>query len=103
MSDTFSDLVREARERAGLSQSELAAQARTSQSAVARYEGGRASPRLDTARRLLAACGFELRLSLGQRSPQRAAAAEAALARSIEDRLRTNDSFTALVAQLRRG
>ena len=35
-------------------------------------------------------------------SPQRQAASEAALARSVEDRLRTNDSFTALAAQLRR-
>ena len=33
----------------------------------------------------------------------RQAAADAAFARSVEDRLRTNDSFTALAAQLRNG
>ena len=57
---------------------------------------------LATARRLVAACGFDLRIELPDTSPQRQAAADAALARSVEDRLRTNDSFTALAAQLRR-
>lgn len=51
-------LVREARRRAGLTQGELAARARTTQSAVARVESGRTSPSYDTVLRLVAACGF---------------------------------------------
>ena len=73
-----------------------------SRSAIARYEAGHANPLIETAQRLVGACGFELRVELADASPQRQAAAEAALARSVEDRLRTNDSFTALAARLRR-
>ena len=54
-------------------------------------------------RRCLDADGFEFRVELDHMSPQRQAAADAAFARSVEDRLRTNDSFTALAAQLRNG
>jgi transcriptional regulator with XRE-family HTH domain len=100
---TLGSLIREARERAKLTQAELAARAGTSQPAIARYEAGQAIPRFDTARRLVEACGEKLRVELAHESPQRRAAADAALARSVEDRLRTNDSFTAFVAQLRRG
>lgn len=54
-------LLKDARERAGLSQRELARRARTSQSVVARIELGRTSPSLATLERLLAAAGFEVR------------------------------------------
>ena len=100
---TLGALIREARERAGLTRAELARRARLSPSAVARYETGQSSPKIDTARRCLDACGFELRVDLVQVSPQRQAAADAAFARSVEDRLRTNYAFTALAAQLRNG
>lgn len=53
-------LVREARERAGLSQRTLASRCKTSQPAIARYESGLTVPRTDTLERLLAACGEEL-------------------------------------------
>ncbi len=53
-------LIREARLRAGLTQAELARRAATSQSAIARYEGGEVSPRVDTLDRIVAACGLEL-------------------------------------------
>ena len=96
-------LIREARERAGLTQAGLARRARTSQPAIARYEAGQARPRLETAQRCVEACGFALRVELEQTSLQRRAAAEAALARSVEDRLRTNDAFTRFAAELRRG
>lgn len=56
--------VADARNRAGLSQRELAQRAGTSQSAIARIESGAVSPSFATVRRLVAACGFELRLSL---------------------------------------
>lgn len=57
-------VVADARLRAGLSQRELAHRAGTSQSAVARIESGAVSPSVETVRRLVGACGFELQLSL---------------------------------------
>ena len=96
-------LIREARERAGLTRTEVARRARVSRRALAGYEAGEAGPRLETARRCIEACGFELRMELAPASPQRSAAAAAALARSVEDRLRTNDAFTRLAVELRHG
>ncbi|HEX9496322.1 MAG TPA: nucleotidyltransferase domain-containing protein [Candidatus Limnocylindria bacterium] len=52
--------LRAARTRAGLSQAALARLAHTSQSAVARYETGVATPSLSTLERLLAATGGSL-------------------------------------------
>ena len=95
-------LIREARERAGLTRTELARRARVSPRALASYEAGEAGPRMETARRRIEACGFELRMELAPTSPQRSAAA-AALARSVEDRLRTNHAFTRLAVELRHG
>ena len=96
-------LIREARERAGLTPAELARRARVPRRALAGYEAGEAGPRLETARRCIEACGFKLRIELALTSPQRNAAADAALARSVEDRLRTNDAFTRFAVELRRG
>jgi transcriptional regulator with XRE-family HTH domain len=53
-------LLEEARHKAGLTQDQLARQARTSRTAVSAYENGRKKPTLDTAERLLSASGFEL-------------------------------------------
>jgi transcriptional regulator with XRE-family HTH domain len=55
-------LLRQVRSAAGFSQRDLAERAGTSQPAIARYEGGVAAPTLETLRRLVAACGRELRL-----------------------------------------
>ena len=49
------------------------------------------------------ACGFDLRVEPVDVGPQRQAASDASFARSVEDRLRTNDAFTALAARLRNG
>jgi transcriptional regulator with XRE-family HTH domain len=57
-------ILREARHRVGLSQEALAARLGTTQSAVARWESGAVSPRLDTLERILEACGFEPRVPL---------------------------------------
>ena len=54
-------VLREARQRAGLTQRELAARAGTAQSVVARIEQGQTDPSAATLARLLAAAGFELR------------------------------------------
>lgn len=55
-------LLASARRRAGLSQRELAARARTSAAAVCLYERGDRVPRVDTLERLLAATGSSLSL-----------------------------------------
>ena len=59
-----SELLREARQRAGLTQRTLAERAGTAQSVVARIENGQTSPSTNTLLRLLEAAGFELRAEL---------------------------------------
>jgi transcriptional regulator with XRE-family HTH domain len=61
---TSADLLREARLRAGLTQSELAAAVGSTQSAIARWEGGRVQPSLETLRELIRACRLELTFGL---------------------------------------
>ncbi|HZP97065.1 MAG TPA: helix-turn-helix domain-containing protein [Candidatus Limnocylindria bacterium] len=65
-----SRLIRDARKRAGLSQAGLAARAKTSQSAVARYEAGATIPSLPTLERLLAACGGRVVLGNSSSDPR---------------------------------
>lgn len=55
-----SDILRTARQRAGLSQRALARKAKTAQSVVARIELGSTSPSFSTLTELLAAAGFQL-------------------------------------------
>ncbi len=55
-------LVRQLRIAAGLSQRALAAQATTSQPAIARYERGASTPSWETLQRLAAVCGHRLRI-----------------------------------------
>jgi predicted transcriptional regulator len=62
--ESAAGLLLHARTSAGLAQRDLAARARTSQSVVARIEGGQTNPSLQTLDRLLAAAGFELRRTL---------------------------------------
>jgi transcriptional regulator with XRE-family HTH domain len=61
--DSLQTLVRDTRIAAGLSQRALAQRAATSQSAIARYERGVATPSWETLQRLVSACGQRLRLS----------------------------------------
>jgi len=62
------ELIRQARLRADLSQAELAARAGTTQSAIARLESGGSSPGFERVLELVAACGFELRVSIREPS-----------------------------------
>ncbi len=57
-------LLRLARDKAQLTQAQLAAQAGISQQAVSAYETGRKEPTLPTLQALLAAAGFEMRIHL---------------------------------------
>jgi transcriptional regulator with XRE-family HTH domain len=91
-------LILEARTRAGLSQSELAARAETSQSAIARIERAHASPTVATLERLLAAAGCSITVALDPALPPDPVVAaykrdvdvsliRANLARSVDERL----------------
>jgi len=64
------NLVREARQRAGLTQRALAALAGTTQSAVGRIETGTGNPRVETVERLLEAAGFRARIVLEPITPE---------------------------------
>ena len=64
MGPTGADLIVEARRRAGLTQRELAERASTTQSSIARWEGGRSEPSFETVIRLLRLCGFVLNVQL---------------------------------------
>ena len=72
------ELLKGAREGAGLSQRELAQRAGTSQAMVARIERGHQSPSVATLERLVRACGLELRVEAGGgKAPAPSQAAEA--------------------------
>ncbi|MDQ3729721.1 MAG: helix-turn-helix domain-containing protein [Actinomycetota bacterium] len=58
------DLIRRAREQAGLTQADLAARLEVGQSTVARLESPRSNPRVGTLERALAATGNSLEISL---------------------------------------
>lgn len=60
-------VLRLSRERAGLSQDQLAKRAGTAQSAISRIEKGRVSPTVVTLARLIAECGEELVLTTRRR------------------------------------
>lgn len=63
------DLVREVRRGAGMTQRDLAQAARTSQSAIARYESAQVLPDLRTVARLVRACGRSLHLEVVDDGP----------------------------------
>lgn len=62
----FRDLVYRLRTDAGLTQAELASRMGTTQSAIARMEGGGARPRLETLEKLAAAVGADLVIGVGE-------------------------------------
>jgi transcriptional regulator with XRE-family HTH domain len=57
-------LIRLARDKAGLTQRELAERARVSQQVISAYETGRKEPTLPFLQRIIAAAGFEMRIRL---------------------------------------
>ena len=61
-----SNLIADARGRAGLSQGELAVRAGTSRTAICAYESGAKDPRAETVERLIRASGFTLRIEVGR-------------------------------------
>ncbi len=61
------DLIRTARERAGLTLRELGERAGTSHSTLSAYESGRTTPNVDTLDRVLRAAGFAADVDLQHR------------------------------------
>ena len=96
-------LIRDARRRAGLTQSELASRVGTSQPAIARYERARAMPDVATLHRIAEACGLELRLELHEPDAQRETADTLALELTPEERIRANSEHVHLIHALRHG
>jgi len=64
MADGYAALIRDARERAGLSQRELARRAGTSQAVVSAYENEQREPGYASLEKLIAAAGFRLHAQL---------------------------------------
>ncbi len=95
------ELIRNARERHGLSQRRLALRAGTDQAAISRIERGETSPTIETLERLLAAMGE--RLSLRPEPLKRdydPLHMRATLRRTPEDRLRLAISWNRLAGRL---
>ena len=99
-----SQLLQTARERAGLTQRQLAKKARTAQSVVARIELGETSPSWSTLARLLKAAGFSLSAGLRRISvdPQLLDDVPRILALSPEERLREVAQVSRFLSAARR-
>jgi len=63
------ELIKEARRKAALTQLQLARRLGTGQSVIVRWERGERSPTVETVRRCLAVCGFDLDTRLVARTP----------------------------------
>ena len=103
-SSDASALLSVARERAGMSQRELAKKARTAQSVVARIELGETSPSWSTLARLLKAAGFAISATLRRIhvDPQVLDDVPRILALSPEDRLREVAQMSRFLSVARR-
>ena len=99
-----SQLLQTARERAGLTQRQLAKKARTAQSVVARIELGETSPSWSTLARLLKAAGFSLSAGLRRINvdPQLLDDVPRILALSPEERLREVAQVSRFLSAARR-
>jgi transcriptional regulator with XRE-family HTH domain len=65
-------LLREARERAGLTQKELAERSGVAQSTISAYESGKREPGVDALSKLLDAAGYELTVRRRLPTPEQA-------------------------------
>ena len=81
-------LIREARLRAGLTQTELAERTGRDRSVVARWEQAVVAPSLETLLELIRACGFDLPLELVPYDDDRVARLQKNLLLSPERRVR---------------
>jgi transcriptional regulator with XRE-family HTH domain len=93
-------LVRSAREAAGLSQADLAARLGTTQPVVSRWERGHDEPRLSTLVRIARACDLRLEVRLADDSVDRAQIRQQ-LALSPEQRLASVVNLSRTLAEIR--
>lgn len=99
--DAVELLVRELRERHGLSQAALAYRAGTNQQAISRIEQGRVSPTIDMLQRLMAVCGEELLLDARPRGvPFEAAQLSGQARMPAEDRLALSASWNEFAGEV---
>lgn len=80
-------LLREARSRAGLTQTELAQRAGVPQSTVGRIESGLRVPSTELLERLIRAAGFDVRVALAVPDPGTESLFERSLSRTPRERL----------------
>jgi transcriptional regulator with XRE-family HTH domain len=83
----ISNLVREARRRAGFTQAELAERAGVPKSTVGRIESGARLPSTEMVERLVRAAGFDVSVSLSEPDPGTDSMFERTLHRSPAERL----------------
>lgn len=99
-------MLRYARQRAGMTQRQLAAKAGIPQESIARIERGRVDPRVGTLDRLLEACEFGLeampRLGIGIDRPQIRERLDLSPARRLERAAREDQMFVEFRRTLRR-
>lgn len=96
--------MREARERHGLTQKQLAIRARTSQAAISRIERGLVSPTVETLEKLLAMVNEELVLEARDLDwGHDPSLNRANLALSVDRRLENLEEFAGFVQELRGG
>lgn len=89
--------MREGRKRAGLTQTQVAAAAGTTQSAVARVENDAQAPTLEQLTKLVRACGFDLSIRLVKADPELRLHVNDALSRAPDERIREVVSAAARV------
>jgi transcriptional regulator with XRE-family HTH domain len=76
---TSSDLLKEARQRAGLSQAQLARRAGKPTSVIGRWERNEVKPSFETLLEMIRACGFDLRFVLASLDESQDAAIRSSL------------------------
>ncbi len=81
------DIIRDARLRAGLSQTELGQRVGRDRTQIARWERHAVAPSLETLRELVQACGYDLSLRLEPLDRSDDETLRAALMRSPQERL----------------
>lgn len=101
MASYGAQLVREARRRAGLTQSELADRAGTAQPAIARWEAGRTAISVEDVVRLVRLCGLDIEFHLVERDVSDLAQAERLVGLSGQARLDRLGQTTSQLATLR--
>jgi transcriptional regulator with XRE-family HTH domain len=101
MASYGSQLVREARRRAGLTQVELAERAGTGQPTVARWESGRTAISVDDVVRLVRLCGLDVEFHLVERDTSDLVQADRLAGLSAQGRLERLGRVTAQMATLR--